>query len=118
MYESERSAGLSPDQKNALYAPGTRIRITQQIPRRTDTYTTTVTGTVVRHERQNSGSWFARNKCDRVWLDRLILRKADGEITILNLDEYTVVEVLDGIPAATAEAPLVEPVQDPSAGIT
>jgi hypothetical protein len=118
MYESERSAGLSPDQKTAFYAPGTRVRVTQQIPRRTDTYTTTVTGTVVRQERQNSASWFARNKCDRIWLDRLIIRKPDGEVTVLNLDEYTVVEVLDGPPAASADAPLVEPVQDPSAGIT
>jgi hypothetical protein len=118
MYESERSAGLSPDQKTAFYAPGTRVRITQQIPRRTDTYTTTLTGTVVRHERQNSGSWFARNKCNRVWLDRIVLRKADGEITVLNLDEYTVVEVLDAPPAVTGEAPLVEPAQDRGAGIT
>ena len=83
------SAGLSPDQKTTLYQPGTLVRVTEQIPRRLDTYTTEITGKVIRQERQNSGSWFARNKSNRVWLDRLIIEKADGEISILNLDEYT-----------------------------
>lgn len=118
MHETETSAGLSPDQKTAIYAPGTVVRITQQIPRRLDTYTTTVTGTVVRHERQNSGSWFARNKRNRVWLDRLIIKKQDGEITILNLDEYSLVEVLQGPNPSHGESPLVEPNQDASANIT
>jgi hypothetical protein len=118
MHESEHSAGLSPDQTTALYAPGTHVRITQQIPRRTDTYTTTILGTVLRHERQSSGSWFARNPSGRLWLDRLIIQKPDGEISTLNLDEYTRVEVLDGPPATDAESPLVQPSQDPAAGIT
>jgi hypothetical protein len=118
MHETETSAGLSPDQKTLLYAPGTQVRITQQIPRRVDTYTTTVTGKVVRHERQNSGSWFARNKRNKVWLDRLIIQKADGEISILNLDEYTVVEVLSGSAGTAEEAPLVSPAEDATANIT
>ncbi len=118
MHESETSLGLHPEQKTSLYVPGTVVRITQQIPRRTDTYTITVTGTVVRHERQSSGSWFARNKRNKVWLDRLILKKQDGEITILNLDEYTVVEILQGPNPESAESPLVEPNQDASASIT
>ena len=118
MFESETSAGLHPEQKTSLYQPGTVVRITQQIPRRLDTYTTTITGKVIRQERQNSGSWFARNKSDRVWLDRLILQKDDGEISILNLDEYTVVEVLSGPAATSGESPLVSPNQDPTANLT
>jgi hypothetical protein len=118
MYESETSAGLSPEQKTLMYQPGTVVRITQQIPRRIDTYVTEVTGAVVRHERQNSGSWFARNKRNKVWLDRLILQKADGEISILNLDEYTVVEVLQGAPGTRSDAPLIVPAEDPTASIT
>ena len=118
MRESETSPSLNPDQKTALYEPGSLVRVTQQIPRRTDTYTTSVTGTVLRQERQNSGSWFARNKRDKVWLDRLLLQKADGEITILNLDSYTAVEVLTGPKATLSESPLVEPAQNPSASIT
>jgi len=118
MHESEMSAGLSPDQKTVVYQPGTVVRVMQQIPRRLDTYTTTVTGTVIRQERQNSGSWFARNKRGRVWLDRLIIQKADGEITILNLDEYTVVEVLSGPAGVKAESPLVVPADDATANLT
>jgi hypothetical protein len=118
MHESETSHGLYPEQKTLLYAPGTQVRVTQQIPRRVDTYTTRVTGTVVKQDRQNSGSWYARNKSDRVWLDRLMIRKSDGEITILNLDEYTLVEILQGPPATPGEAPLTQPSQDASASIT
>ena len=118
MHESETSLGLYPDQKTTLYAPGTVVKITEQIPRRTDTYTTSVTGKFVRHERQSSGSWYARNKRNKVWLDRLILEKADGEISILNLDEYTVVEILEGAQGTSGESPMVEPSQDASASIT
>lgn len=118
MHETETSAGLSPEQKTLVYQPGTTVRITQQIPRRTDTCTTSITGRVIRQERQYSGSWYARNKRDRVWLDRLMIMKPDGEITILNLDEYTVVEVLQGPPPERSEAPLIEPAQDPTANIT
>ena len=92
--------------------------MTQQIPRRLDTLTTTVTGTVVRQERQCTGSWFARNPRNKVWLDRLMIQKADGEITILNLDEYTVVEVLEGAAGVKGEVPLMAPAQDAAAGIT
>ena len=118
MHESEMSAGLSPDQKTLIYQPGTVVRVTQQIPRRLDTYTTTVTGTVIRQDRQNSGSWFARNKRGRVWLDRLIIQKADGEITILNLDEYTMVEVLSGPAGVKSESPMVVPADDATANLT
>ena len=38
--------------------------------------------------------WFAHAKDDRYWLDRLELRLDDGEIAILNLDQYSVVEIL------------------------
>ena len=118
MDESELSAGLSPDQKTVVFQPGTVVRVTEQIPRRTDTFTSVITGTVVRQERQKSGSWYARNTRNKVWLDRLILRKEDGEISILNLDEYTVVEVLSGAEGVRGESVMVEPSQDASAAVT
>jgi hypothetical protein len=118
MHETETSAGLASGQKTSVYQRGTLVRITQQIPRRTDTYTIAVTGKVIRQERQSTGSWFARNTCGKVWLDRLIVEKADGEVTILNLDEYTAVEVLEGPAGAAGEAPLVQAAQDAAANIT
>lgn len=119
MHEWETSKGLSPDQTTSLYAPGVKVRVTQQIPRRTDCYTAVVEGVVVRHERMPSGSWYARNKSNKVWLDRLIIKKADGEMSILNLDEYSAIEVLEG-PAPTEDTTpgLVVPGQDRAASIT
>ncbi len=118
MNESENSAAMSPDQKTVMYAPGTVVRVTEQIPRRLDTYTMIITGKVIRHERQNSGSWYARNKRNKVWLDRLIVQKEDGEISILNLDEYTNVEVLQGPAGIKSDSPLIEPAEDMTANIT
>jgi len=73
------------------FAPGTRVRVTQQLPavRRVDT--TSVEGTVLRYRQSRTGSWFAHALHDRLWLDRLELRKDDGEIVVLNLDQYTVI---------------------------
>ncbi|HVX87215.1 MAG TPA: hypothetical protein VH253_20695 [Phycisphaerae bacterium] len=118
MNESETSTALSDNQQTLLYQPGTRVRVSQQIPRRTDTLVTVTEGKVIRQERQRSGSWYARNKNAKVWLDRLILQKPDGEVSILNLDEYSVVEVLDGPEGLLASPPLTLPAQDPTAGVT
>jgi hypothetical protein len=109
---------LSPEQKTVSYQPGTVVRVTQQIPRRLDTYSTVVTGKVIRQERQYSGSWFARNKNSKVWLDRLLIQKEDGEISILNLDEYTVVEVLQGAEGVRGDSPMVMPSDDATASVT
>jgi hypothetical protein len=120
MNESDNSPGLNPDQQTTLYAPGMRIRVTQQIAQRASTYVAVLEGTVLRQERQGSGSWYAGNPGDKVWLDRLVLQKADGEISILNLDEYTRVEVLAGGTgeAKPGTAPLVLTNADRYGGIS
>ena len=82
-----------------LHQPGRRVRVTQQVPQRADTWTNTVEGTVTRYQQAKTGSWFAHAKDDTLWLDRLELRLDDGEIVILNLDQYTVIEALDGAPS-------------------
>jgi len=77
--------------------PGTVVEVTQQIPHRDDdVWTTTIRGTVVKYEQAKTGSWYAHAKDDKLWLDRLTLRLADGEITELILDKYTRVETVDG----------------------
>ena len=73
--------------------PGTRVTITQQVPRKQKTWTTTVSGTVEKAEQRKTGSWFAHSKDDKLWLDRLVIRKDDGEIYICNLDQFTQIEV-------------------------
>src|SRR4051794_29694029 len=66
--------------------PGTRVKVIQQIAARDYTWTVDVRGTIVDFEQKKTGSWFAHSKNDKLWLDRLMIRKDDGEITTLILD--------------------------------
>ncbi|MFN4243694.1 MAG: hypothetical protein ACK4PI_10710 [Tepidisphaerales bacterium] len=84
-------------------APGCRVKVIQQIPARNYTWVTETVGTVLEYRQKPTGSWYAHSKDDKLWLDRLVLRLDDGEITTLNLDEYAVVEVLS-TPSAGAES--------------
>ncbi len=84
------------------YRPGQRVRITQQLARVKGASTTTVEGTVLRIGQQKTGSWFAHGKDDKLWLDRIELRKDDGELVVVNLDQYSRVELLEDAPAPSA----------------
>lgn len=72
--------------------PGVRIVVVQQIPQRDEVWTSRVEGEILRVEQRKTGSWFAHSRDDRLWLDRLVLRKDDGEIVVVNLDGYSHVE--------------------------
>jgi hypothetical protein len=48
-----------------------------------------VVGAVEAWEDRPTGSWHAHGKYDKLWLRRLKLRKADGEITLLVIDDAT-----------------------------
>lgn len=41
------------------------------------------------YDQQPTGSWYAHSKGDKLWLDRLKLRKEDGEIISLILDAFS-----------------------------
>jgi hypothetical protein len=73
--------------------PGARVKVTQQIAARDYTWTSDVIGTVIDFQQKQTGSWFAHSKNDKLWLDRLVVRKTDGELTTLNLDEFTRIEI-------------------------
>ncbi|HEV2293719.1 MAG TPA: hypothetical protein VGR35_07675 [Tepidisphaeraceae bacterium] len=73
--------------------PGATVKVIQQIAARDYTLTSEIRGTVVAYEQEPTGSWFAHSKNDKLWLDRLTLRKDDGELTTLNLDSASHVEV-------------------------
>jgi hypothetical protein len=78
----------------AKLTPGTRVKVIQQIAARHYSLPTEVRGSVVKFEQRPTGSWFAHSKNDKLWLDRLVLRKDDGELITLNLDEFSVVDVI------------------------
>ena len=77
-----------------LPRPGQRVRVVQQMPQRDRTWTNAVEGVVTRYQQAKTGSWYAHARDDQLWLDRLELRLDDGEIVILNLDQYSVVEAV------------------------
>src|SRR5205823_4278446 len=87
--------------------PGAAVRVIQQIAARNYTWTSDVRGVIVSYRQQQTGSWFAHSKDDKLWLDRLTLRKSDGELITLNLDAFSHVE-LDKSAAATAIAATTE----------
>jgi len=75
-----------------LCQPGRRVRVTQQLAQRDRVWTNTVEGVITRWQQAKTGSWYAHAKDDKLWLDRLELRTDDGELSILNLDQYSVIE--------------------------
>ncbi len=91
---TEPNAMPSPLPAISEYKPGTRVRVTQHVPRQQGELKTVVEGTVVRYEQSKTGSWFAHAKDNKVWLDRLILKRDDGELVYLNLDQYSHVQAV------------------------
>jgi hypothetical protein len=80
--------------------PGQRIRVRQTIDRRAGDWQTVVEGVVEAVEVGQTGSWYAHAKDDKFWLRRIRMVKDDGEVSVLNVDIATEVEVLGAEPAA------------------
>ena len=79
----------------SLLTPGMKIRLTRQMPRLTKALESATEGVVLRVGQQKTGSWFAHSKDNKLWMDRIELRKADGELVHCNLDQYTHIDVLE-----------------------
>jgi hypothetical protein len=77
-----------------MYNKGQRVKVTQQVPRLTGVMATTIEGEVVAFAQAKTGSWYAHSKDHKLWMDRLTLRKSDGEIVVCNLDQYSNVEMI------------------------
>ena len=76
---------------------GDRVEVIHHIKIGFRSHDTRTVGTVVKKERRQSGidSGFARNWDDKYWFDYLVLRKDDGELTSLTMDEYTQLKQLE-----------------------
>jgi hypothetical protein len=79
----------------AALRPGQRVRIWQQIDRREGDWNHCVEGEILSVRAEKTGSWFAHAKEAKLWLNRVRLRKHDGEITTITVDPYTRVELID-----------------------
>lgn len=74
---------------------GTPVCITGRVRRRDRVTETRTCGTVEAWEDLPTGSWHAHGKDDRLWLRRLKLRKVDGEISLLVVDDSTSIAKLE-----------------------
>ncbi len=75
--------------------PGQKVSVTQQIHHGDGVWSYCLCGRVIKHEQRKTGSWYAHAKDRKLWLDRLTLRKDDGEIVVCILDPSTQVVILD-----------------------
>jgi len=82
------------------FPPGTPVCITSLTHRRDRSIEARVVGVIESWDRLATGSWFAREKDDRLWLDRVRLRKVDGEITLLVIDDATSIARLEPTPTS------------------
>lgn len=78
------------------FPPGTPVCVRQVVSRRGQDMDTEVVGVVASWEDRPTGSWHAHGKNDKLWLTRLKLRKADGEVTLLVVDDRTTIARLVG----------------------
>jgi len=81
----------------AAFTVGSVVKVTQQIAARNYTWVSETVGTVVEYKQKPTGSWYAHSRDEKLWLDRLVLKLKDGEITTFNLDDYSVVELVKGV---------------------
>ncbi len=78
-----------------LFPVGTPVCITTKTWRRDRATEARTCGTVEAWEELPTGSWYAHGKDDRLWLRRLKLRKVDGEISLLVVDDGTSIAKLE-----------------------
>jgi hypothetical protein len=76
------------------YTVGSSVRVTQALSHGEALSAFVIEGEILRMGQQKTGSWFAHARDKKLWLDRLELRKDDGEIVVVNLDQRSVVEIL------------------------
>lgn len=70
------------------------VRVTRRLERGEAGSRFVVEGEILRMGQQKTGSWYAHSKDKKLWLDRLELEKADGELVVVNLDEGALVELI------------------------
>jgi hypothetical protein len=73
----------------ASLQPGDRVEVVHEVKVGFRDWTTTTLGTVVATDRRRHSLHFNRNFDDKVFSDVLILRRDDGELTTITLDEFS-----------------------------
>lgn len=79
----------------AQLQPGDVVEVEHEVKVGFRTWRTKTRGTVVRTDRQRHGLHNQRNSDDKVFSDAIVLRREDGELTTITLDEFTVLRALN-----------------------
>ncbi len=74
---------------------GTPVCVRQVTRMRGEDFEAEVVGVVESWEDKPTGSWYADGRDHKLWLRRLMLRKADGERTLLVVDDETYIAKLE-----------------------
>lgn len=94
----------------SLFPPGTPVCVRQLVLRRGEPLVAETIGVVEAWSEEPTGSWHAHGKEPRggpadaerggrkLWLDRLRLRKVDGEVVLLVIDDATQIARLEAAP--------------------
>jgi hypothetical protein len=69
--------------------PGDRIEMVHEVKVGFRKWLTTTRGTVVSKERRRHSLHFRRNYDDKVFSDVILLRRDDGELTTVTIDEFS-----------------------------
>jgi hypothetical protein len=73
----------------ATLRPGDRVEITHEVKVGFRRWTVKTAGTVVATDRRRHSLHFNRNFDDKVYSDVVILKRDDGELTTITLDEFS-----------------------------
>ena len=79
----------------AKFSPGTPVCVRQVTRMRAEDFESEVIGVVEAWEDLPTGSWYAHGKDSKLWLRRLKLRKSDGEISLIDVDDQTYIAKLE-----------------------
>lgn len=90
----------------ATLQPGDRVEVIHEVKVGFRKWYATTTGTVVAKDRRRHGLHHQRNFDDKAFSDVLILRRDDGELTTITIDEFT---ELRKVPSLSDTAPVAGP---------
>jgi len=68
--------------------PGDRVEIVHTVIVGSQRWKTVTQGTVVKTERRRQGLHFRRQPDDKVFADLIVLKRDDGELTTVSMDEF------------------------------
>ena len=74
--------------------PGDHVELEHEVKVGFRTWITRTQGTVVHAERRRHGLHFQRNHDDKAFSDVILLKRDDGELTTVTLDEFSVLRKL------------------------